>query len=404
MTNSLPHTRRVDLDWIRIGAFLLLILYHVGMFYVTWDWHVKSPAASHAAEPLMFLTNPWRLTLLFLVSGAATAFMASKMGAGALTWSRVWRLLPPLLLGMFVIVPPQSWYEIFEKAPHLAEAYPDFWIKYATASGNWCDPQSGECLITPTWNHLWFVAYLLVYSLILGLLLAIGRGGLEALGRGLERALSGWGLFVWPILVLALLRILLLPLFEVTHNLVEDWYNHAVSFSAFLLGFVLARREGFWAELSKRRWIALALWIPAWAAFTYYAWVFRADDADPGEALRSVMRVVYAVQQWTAIAAILGFGRLWFTADGPVRRYLTDAVFTLYIMHQTIIVVAAHHLAQLGLPLPVEVPVLIAITFAGCFATYELVKRVGFLRPWFGLKARPRRQAEPAGDPAPEPA
>ena len=34
--------RRHDLDWIRVGAFMLLILYHVGMFYVPWDWHVKS--------------------------------------------------------------------------------------------------------------------------------------------------------------------------------------------------------------------------------------------------------------------------------------------------------------------------------------------------------------------------
>ena len=41
MTPSLSDTRRVDLDWIRIGAFVLLILYHVGMFYVTWDFHVK---------------------------------------------------------------------------------------------------------------------------------------------------------------------------------------------------------------------------------------------------------------------------------------------------------------------------------------------------------------------------
>ena len=34
--------RRYDLDWVRIGAFMLLIVYHVGMYYVTWDWHVKS--------------------------------------------------------------------------------------------------------------------------------------------------------------------------------------------------------------------------------------------------------------------------------------------------------------------------------------------------------------------------
>nr|MDQ3040243.1 acyltransferase family protein [Pseudomonadota bacterium] len=71
-------TRRYDLDWIRVCAFALLVLYHVGMYYVTWDWHVKSPVASATIEPLMLLTSPWRLSLLFLVSGAATAFLLEK--------------------------------------------------------------------------------------------------------------------------------------------------------------------------------------------------------------------------------------------------------------------------------------------------------------------------------------
>ena len=31
------------LDWLRVAAFGLLVLYHVGMYYVSWDWHVKSP-------------------------------------------------------------------------------------------------------------------------------------------------------------------------------------------------------------------------------------------------------------------------------------------------------------------------------------------------------------------------
>lgn len=388
--NAASPDRRLDLDWIRIGAFMLLILYHVGMFYVTWDWHVKSPAAGHAVEPLMFITSPWRLTLLFLVSGAATAFMAAKMSAGAFTWSRLGRLVPPLLLGMFVIVPPQSWYEILEAAPQLHEPYLAFYAKYATASGNWCDPASGECLITPTWNHLWFVAYLIVYTLVIGLLLALGRGALDKVGGGLERALSGWGLLLWPILALALMRLFLLPMFEVTHALADDWYNHAVSFSAFLLGFLMARREAFWSALSRQRWIALGLWVAGYAVFTSYYWVYKADDAVPPDGLREIMRVVFALQTWCAIAAIIGFGRLWLTGDGSVRRYLTDAIFPFYIVHQTLIVVLAHHLAKLGLPLVVEVPLLIGLTFAGCFATYEIVRRVGFLRPWFGLRSRSR--------------
>src|SRR5687767_9355722 len=110
--------RRIDLDWIRIGAFLVLILYHVGMYYVSWDWHVKSPAASRTLEPLMLAVNPWRLALLFLVSGAATAFMLRRLAPGPLARSRSLRLLVPLLFGMFVVVPPQAYFEVVEKVAY----------------------------------------------------------------------------------------------------------------------------------------------------------------------------------------------------------------------------------------------------------------------------------------------
>ncbi len=50
LPNTIPD-RRIDLDWLRIAAFGLLIFYHVGMFYVTWGFHVKSAHAGSAAEP-----------------------------------------------------------------------------------------------------------------------------------------------------------------------------------------------------------------------------------------------------------------------------------------------------------------------------------------------------------------
>ena len=49
--------RRLDIDRVRVLAFGLLVLYHVGMYYVSWDWHVKSPHAGPALEPLMLLTS-----------------------------------------------------------------------------------------------------------------------------------------------------------------------------------------------------------------------------------------------------------------------------------------------------------------------------------------------------------
>lgn len=391
-----PPGRRYDLDWIRVGAFLLLILYHVGMFYVPWEWHVKSGYELPWLMPVMQLTSPWRLTLLFLVSGCATRFLADSFaargkGAGALAGSRVLRLLPPLLLGMFVIVPPQSYYEIFEHLRGLGIADPaahpllaDFWVRYATASGGWCE--AGECLITPTWNHLWFVAYLLVYSLLLAFILSV-PGGRRVLQAGADRAFRGWGLIVWPLVWLIAVRWLLAPAFEVTHALVDDWYNHALSFGAFLFGFLIARSEPARQTFMAARWPALTVAAASWAAWGSYVWVY--ETAIAPEALRMAMRVVYAVDQWAFIVAILGFGARWLNRGGPVLRYLTVGVFPFYIVHQTVTVVAGHHLAAQGLPLAAEAGLLIAVTFAGCFLAYEVARRLGWAGLLLGVRPAP---------------
>ena len=93
------------------------------------------------------------------------------------------------------------------------------------------------------------------------------------------------------------------------------------------------------------------------------------------------MGIVYAADQWCAIAAALGFGARRLNRGGPVLTYLTLAVFPFYIVHQTIIVVACHHLARLGWPLAAEAGVLIGLTVVGCWLTYEIARRAG----WFGL-------------------
>ncbi|MEW6391211.1 MAG: acyltransferase family protein [Pseudomonadota bacterium] len=383
--------RRYDLDWIRVGAFFLLILYHTGMFYVPWDWHVKTPHVVEGLMPLMLLTNPWRLTLLFLVSGAATRFMADKTTVGQLTGARIVRLLPPLLFAMFVIVPPQSYYEIVEylaQHPSAPVGVENFWVRYVTASGHWCGTD-GNCLITPTWNHMWFVAYLLFYTLVLALMLLVWKTAGERIQQAAEYLLKGVGLFAWPILFLAMLRATLYAKYGETHGLVGDHYVHAVSFSAFLLGFGLAKSDTLRERLVAVRWPALIVAVAAWAGWSIYVWTYRHDTPIPSPQLKLLMRFVFAADTWCAIVAILGFGAKHLTHGGPVLRYLTLGVFPFYLVHQTLIVVMAHHLAKLGLPQGLEGAVLVVATFAGCFATYEIVRRIPGVRILFGLKGQP---------------
>jgi hypothetical protein len=235
---------------------------------------------------------------------------------------------------------------------------------------------------------MWFVAYLLFYTLVLAVLLLVWKRMGERIQTGAERALRGPGLILWPILFLGLIRAWLYPRFGETHALVGDHYVHAVSFSAFLLGFGLAKSEVLRDRLIAARWPALGLAALAYAGWATYVWIYRADDATPPEALRFAMRFVYTTDTWCAIAAILGFGAKHLNRGGPALRYLTLGVFPFYLVHQTLIVVMAHHLAKLSLPRPLEAAILIVLTFAGCFAIYEIIRRIPGVRMLFGLKGQ----------------
>ena len=103
-------TRHYGLDWLRIAAFGLLIVYHVAMVFSTWDWVIKSPTTyPQLIVPLALLT-PWRLPLLFAVSGYASRKLFDKSGdPGAFVASRNRRLLIPWGFAMVALVPAEMW-------------------------------------------------------------------------------------------------------------------------------------------------------------------------------------------------------------------------------------------------------------------------------------------------------
>jgi glucans biosynthesis protein C len=382
-TPSTPASRLYFLDWLRIAAFGLLILYHVGMYYVSWDWHVKSPAAGPALEPWMRMSSPWRLSLLFLVSGAATSMMLMRGAGATFVRSRSKRLLLPLVFGMLVIVPPQPYFEVVHKAGYAGD-YIDFLRLYFTGYGGFC--RNGSCLVLPTWNHLWFVVYLWVYSVLLWALLRLRPDALDALGRIVARALAGPGLIALPIAALALVRIALAARFPSTHALVDDWFNHAMYFGMFITGAVFARSPDVWRRLAQWRWFGLAVAAAAWVLIYLHAGAYNAKTAPEW------LRVAYASMQWCAIVAAIGFAHRHLNHDHRWRRYLTDAVFPVYIVHQTLIILLTQLLAPLRWSPALDGPLLATATFALSFASFEVVRRVRTLRPWFGLAPLPAAQ------------
>src|SRR5690606_28374321 len=142
----------------------------------------------------------------------------------------------------------------------------DFLVRYYTG-GPWPEDAFDGAHVGVTWNHLWYLAYLWVYTAVLLLLLPVLQ---SAAGRRLRErflALRGWRLAVLPVLPLSLATLLLWPHFPPTHDLIGDAWLHAVYFTLFLYGFWIGVDEGWWHEATRLRWTMTAVAITALSVY-----------------------------------------------------------------------------------------------------------------------------------------
>jgi Acyltransferase family len=379
--------RRLDLDWLRIAAFGLLIAYHVGMLYVPWSFHVKSayPAGRWLLGP-MLLVNPWRLSLLFVVSGAATGYMAQRLTRGGLARQRSRRLLLPLAFGMLVVVVPQAWFEVMAKGRETG-GFLHFWSRYLQMD-------QGLGTTVPTWNHLWFVAYLWVYTLLAA---AFAPGIGKPVDNRPRRPVSGPVLAAWLLLPWAwlwLLRVLLFPIYGSNHAMVHDFYDHALYSSMFAFGLLLAQRPALWDVIDRLRWPALCLVLVGCATFLPRSLGFGGPFW--------LARIGREALAWGAILALLGFARRYLNRDHRWRAYLVDVIFAWYIVHQTALIALAAWLGPLRLGGAREAALVVAGTVVACVVVGDVARRVRWLRPWFGYRALPAAaQARSISRPSP---
>ncbi|RZA19374.1 MAG: acyltransferase [Lysobacteraceae bacterium] len=391
--------RRHDIDALRVIAFSLLILYHSAMVYVAgWEFHIKSPYQVEWLQWPMIALNRWRMPLLFMISGMAIGLARVEGRRLRFASARLVRLSLPLVFGMFIVVAFQAYCEGRANGhlqPGLWAFLVDYWQVHPWPEGSFTGWEHGI-----TWNHLWYLAYLLPYTL----LLLVTMPALQWLRPRLAR-FGGWLLLV-PAIWLALVRFWLAPRFPETHALFGDWTVHGESLPLFLLGYLLATDTRFWSWVERARWRTLAIAVLAIAVELSLRWIGRHPPEGPlpdwllqvpWHAIERIARVTYT---WAALLAIFGWGRA--LLDRPFRGlpYCTEAVFSWYILHQTLIVALAYWLIPMRLGPVMESVLVVGGTIAGCLLLHEsLIRRSPLLRPLFGV--RPAAKAMPVPDARP---
>lgn len=384
-TNGQQKPRYYALDNLRVLAFIVLILYHIGMYYVLeWGWHIKSDNQYAWLQDVMLLTNQWRMSLLFLISAMVMGVLLTRYKQASVLAERTLRLLLPLIFGMFVIVAPQAYIEGTVN-DEFSVSFLAFYKEYINPTTAWLpDQQSVIGLLT--WNHLWFLPYLFCYSVLIALLYPLLNKAMVAMPASTEK------LRVFMPLVIGLTMMVWLTLrqdYPTTHDLLNDWYSHAKYFLVMLVGLIIIRRQKIWTQLMVRRRVLLAMAIAMYAiiiAYRHDAFGNFTEEGQSSSVFWFIVAAVVVTNHWCWLGAILGYGKKYLSGNSGLMRYLNSAILPCYIFHQTIIVVVAYWTIAMGLPEWAEFMFILIVTVAGCLAGYEFVRRVKWLSPLFGLK------------------
>jgi peptidoglycan/LPS O-acetylase OafA/YrhL len=363
--------RRAELDWLRVVAIVILHVFHVGMMFNTWDFHIKAPDLLPVIETPMAVLHLVRMPLLMVIAGIGTAIALERRSLGRFASDRVKRLLLPLAFGMFVIVPPQIYIERVVNSGYTGsylDFYPSVLQLEPYPAGNF------------SWHHLWFVAYLFVYCMLalpafVWLASESGRRVLAALERVWAR---GW--IAVAIVPLAIASIALARYPE-THALVDDpktLVNYAL---LFVLGHLLGRSTTVWTHLVANRVRYAVAAIASIAGMVAWSHELAAPAVQIG-------RVTIT---WTVVLASLGWARWYFQRPTTrVPRWLGHAQrlsYPFYILHQTMILVFGYALLTVPMSAWERFGAILGTSFVATWLTCEVIARTP-LRPLFGMTPR----------------
>ena len=346
--------RRYDIDWLRVIAIGLLLIYHTTIGFQPWGVFIGFIQNNESLDSLwigMSMLNVWRIPLLFFVSGMGVWFAIQRRSWKELLLERSKRILLPFIFGMIAIVP----LHIF------------LWQHYYS--------QDLQYIFNPA--HLWFLGNIFSYVLLLSpLFFYLKKNKNSRFSQLLQRVLSNpLGLFILMVPFILEAEMVKPESFELY---AMTFHGYALGMIAFLTGFcVVYSGMTFWEIVTKWRG---ALFAAATMLYIVRVTLFELRTPD----------YLIAVESNLWIFTVFGFGHKYLNKPGKALTYLSQAAYPVYIIHMVFLYMGSYMFFTMEIPTVSKFLLVNVFTLAGTLATYEFViRKVGFLRPLFGLKKKP---------------
>lgn len=348
----LTSARRYDIDWIRVIAIGLLLIYHVAIGFQSWGIMIGFIANSKSWESLwipMAMLNVWRIPLLFFVSGMGVYYAIQNRNWKQLLQERALRILVPFVFGVFVIFPISS---------YLWQRYYNFGENYA-----------------PNPGHLWFLGNIFVYVILFTPVFMYLKANED--GRIAQAIKKVFNNPLGLVIVVAAFVAEVLLVKPIPYEMYAlTWHGFFLGLLAFFFGYCFVfSGTAFWNMILKARWLFV---FAAIGLFTMRMLYFKQ--------LAPTYLLVIESNAW--ILSVFAFGYRYLNHPGKALNYLSQAAYPIYILHMIFLYLGSMLIFPLDINVHVQFVLVLTFTAAGCFGTYELIRRINFIRPLFGLKLK----------------
>lgn len=370
----MDHSQRLHgLDFLRALMMLLGIVIHGGQIYSTmnlgFDYYMD-PMKSPVLDAAVIFINTFRMPVFFLLSGFFTAMIFQRSSLPDMLADRYRRLVIPFL----VFLPP------------LALVLGVLYVGSSTlaATGSWgldLAYVAHPDLLWDNTHHLWFIYYLCIIIALAALLLAVGKR--MPGGPGLWIAALLRLLFCRGLASLMLLGVILglLALESYTGRLGAGmrwavYWPSLVFFGVFFaLGWFLWYQRSQLDLLARRGWWYLGVALVCLVIGLYCFLNQGQPGSETYRALHPVLALANAYSVVFFTVSLTGLFYRYFTTYSPVFRYLVDASYWVFLVHQPLVVAIA--VAMHALVMPAELKFLInaTLTTGLCLASYHYLVR-----------------------------
>lgn len=353
--------RKNYIDWLKTICILYLLPFHTARIFDATEANYIQGKPNAFCTTLIIYSSLWFMPLMFLLAGMSCYFSLKKRSNKEYLKERFLRLFIPLIFGIIIFLPPEGYFAYKFHSGNTLNfiAYlQKFFFDFSDLNG-----YHGS--FTP--GALWFILYLFIISLIT---LPIVRK-LSTCKSKLLKAPFKILLISIPITILSALPSI-------------AGKNIFVYGTFVTLGFLIASDDNILNMFEKYRNFYLM------CSITGYIIIFIEINSIGLQSgftpLGITFSLIHYLITWVSLLTFIGYGKRYLNFRTNFLSYFSHASFTIYMVHQTYIVIFAYFIFKLTNIFLLQYILIIILALTASLMTYDILKRFKVFRFMFGIK------------------